>query len=155
MTSDGDSASRYSSRNVLWDDLPPKRRRFFIWLFLLLILIGPLATIPLQLFGLSDLWAGVVVLIAVACVLIPLGWAAWQELQERRATGEEPAPAHVRGAVLAAWIVVTLLFWVLVVMVAIPRGPVIPLIPILFTVITVMRFRQWLRQDVRNPERNK
>lgn len=153
MGSDEDSASRYSSRNVSWDDLPSKRRRFYFWLFMLLLLIAPLATIPLQLFGLSDVWAGVVVLTAVAAVLIPLGWAAWQELQERRAAGEEPPPAHVRAPVLAVWIVFALLLWVLVVAVVVPRGPVIPLVPILVTVITVIRFRQWRRQGVQNPGR--
>lgn len=155
MASDGESASRYSSRNLSWDDLPPKRRRFLIWFVVLLVLVGPLAAIPLQLIGLSDWWAGVVVLIVMAGVLVPLGRAAWRELQERRASGEEPAPARVRGAVLAAWLLLTLLLWVLLVVVVVAqRGPVIPTVPVLSTVITVTRFRQWLRQRVRTPGRS-
>lgn len=152
MATEEDSSSRRSSRNVSWDDLPPKRRRFIVWLFLLLLLIGPLAAIPLKLLGMSDLWAAVVVQTAAAGVLIRLGWGAWQELQERRAAGQEPPPAHVRGAVLASWLVFTVLLWALMVVVVVPQGPVIiPLIPILFTVITIMRFRQWLRQGIRSP----
>lgn len=144
---DDDSPSPQEQRNVrnlTWDELPPKRRRFFFWLLLMVLLIGPLAGTLLEVLGVSDMWSEVLVFVLLVTVLGFLGRAAWLELQERRAKGEEPPPARVTVAGLFAWTLATLLLWGLVAYFAVSIGrPFIPMIPIFFTAVTVMRFRHW------------
>ena len=147
MNSDDAPASRSSRREGnWWAGLPPKRRRFYLWVFLFWFLLGPLGAIPLQIFGASEIGAGVIVFGLSVAVLVPMGWAAWQEFQQRRASGEEPAPARVKGRVVGAWAVATIVFWGVTVLVAASRGPLIPLMPIVLSVITAVRLRTWLRQ---------
>jgi hypothetical protein len=144
------SMSRSAQRNRTWDELPPKRRRFYFWLFLLLFLLGPLARIPLEMAGVSSFSAALIVLVLTVSILIPLGWQAWKELQQRRARGEELPPATVKRRTVVAWVIATLLLWgALAFLVAESRGPFIPLIPILCTFMTGRRFVQWRRQRIR------
>ena len=143
------STSRYDQRNRTWDELPPKRRRFYFWLFLLLFLLGPLGRIPLEMVGTSSFLAAMIILGLTAAILIPLGWYAWKELQERRASGEELPPGPVKGKTVAAWVVATTLFWGAVAFVAADsRVPFIPLIPMLCTFVAGKRFMQWRRQRI-------
>lgn len=124
--------SRYAQRNRTWDELPPNRRRFYFWLFLLLLLLGPLGRVPLEMAGASSFLAAMIFLGLTVVILIPLGWQAWKELQQRRASGEELPPGPVKGRTVVAWVVATLLFWGAVAWVAAEsRGPFIPLIPML------------------------
>jgi hypothetical protein len=144
-----DKTSRYARRNVTWDDLPPKRKRFYFWLVLALFFLGPLGRIPLEMAGASSFAAAVIILGLTVVILVPLGWVAWQELKQRRASGEELPPAPVKGSAVVAWVVATLLFWGAVAFVAATSsGPLIPLLPILCTVIAGRRFLQWRRQNV-------
>lgn len=139
--------SRYAQRNRTWDELPPKRRRFYFWLFLLLFLLGPLGRIPLEMAGAPSFLAAMIILGLTLVILIPLGWQAWKELQQRRASGEELPPVPVKGRTVVAWVVATLLFWGAVAWVAAEsRGPLIPLIPMLCTFVAGRRLMQWRRQ---------
>jgi hypothetical protein len=141
--------SRYAQRNRTWDELPPKRRRFYFWLFLLLFLLGPLGRIPLEMAGASSFLAAMIILGLTVVILIPLGWQAWKELQQRRASGEELPPGPVKGRTVVAWVVATLLFWGAVAWVtAESGGPLIPLIPILCTFVAGRRLMQWRRQRI-------
>jgi hypothetical protein len=134
------------SRYRLWNDLPLKRRRLFGWLVAWWVL-GGLVHIPLRLIGLSQPLVAIVVVALIAATVIPLGWAAWQELQQRRANGEEAPPAPVRGRSVVGWAVVTAALWGLyVVVLPAADGPAIPVLPILATVTAVMRFRRWRQQ---------
>jgi hypothetical protein len=85
MSSDGKTGFP-DSRYRPWNDLPPKRRRLFGWLFAWWFL-GGLVHIRLRLIGLSQPLVAIVVVALIAATVIPLGWAAWQELQQRRANG--------------------------------------------------------------------
>lgn len=144
-----DSTSRYAQRNVAWDDLPPKRRRFYFWLVLSLLFLGPLGGIPLEMAGASSFAAAMIIVGLTVAILVPLGWVAWQELKQRRASGEELPPAPVKGRTVMAWAVATLLLWGVVAFVAATSsGPWIPLIPMFFTVIAGRRFLQWRGQRV-------
>lgn len=144
-----DSTSRYAQRNVTWDDLPPRRRRFYFWLILSLFFLGPLGRIPLEMAGASSFAAAMIILGLTVVILVPLGWVAWQELKQRRASGEELPPAPVKGRAVVAWVVATLLFWGVVAFVAATSsGAWIPLLPMFFTVIAGRRFLQWRRQKV-------
>ena len=139
-----DSTSRYHQRNRTWDELPPNRRRFYFWLFLLLFLLGPLGRIPLEMVGTSSFLAAMIILGLTLAILIPLGWYAWKELQQRRVSGEELPPGPVKGKTVVAWVVATLLFWGAVAFVAAEsRVPFIPLIPMLCTFVAGRRFMQW------------
>jgi hypothetical protein len=141
--------SRYAQRNRTWDELPPNRRRFYFWLFLLLLLLGPLGRIPLEIAGASSLLAAMIILGLTIVIVIPLGWQAWKELQQRRASGEELPPGPVKGRTVVAWVVATLLFWGAVAWVAAEsRGPFIPLIPMLCTFVAGRRLMQWRRQRI-------
>jgi hypothetical protein len=138
--------SRYAQRNRTWDELPPKRKRFYFWLFLLLFLLGPIGRIPLEMAGASSFLAAMIILGLTLVILIPLGWQAWKELQQRRASGEELPPGPVKGRTVVAWVVATLLFWGAVAWVAAEsRGPLIPLIPMLCTSVAGRRLMQWQR----------
>ncbi|MBT2520872.1 hypothetical protein [Arthrobacter sp. ISL-28] len=141
------STSRYAQRHRTWDELPPKRRRFYFWLFLLLFLLGPVGRIPLEMAGASSFLAAMIILGLTVVILIPLGWQAWKELQQRRASGEELPPRPVKGRTVAAWLVATLLFWGAVAFVATGSGgPFFPLLPILCTLVAGRRLMQWRRQ---------
>lgn len=144
-----DSTSRYAQRNVTWDDLPPKRKRFYFWLLLSLFILGPLGRILLEMAGSSSFTAAMIILGLTVVITVPLGWVAWQELKQRRASGEELPPAPVKGRTVVAWIVATLLFWGVVAFVAATSsGPLIPLLPMFCTFIAGKRFLQWRRQRV-------
>lgn len=139
-------SSRYT--RLGWDELPPQRTRFYFWLFLF-FLLGPLGRIPLEMAGASSFLAAMTILGLTVVILIPLGWLAWQELRQRRANGEDLPPATVKGAVVVAWAVTSLLFWGAVALVpAESRDPLIPLLPMFCTLITCRRFLQWRRQRV-------
>lgn len=149
-TANENPAPRSAQRNRTWDELPPKRKRFYFWLFLLLFLLGPVGRIPLEMAGMSSFLAALIVLVLTVSILIPLGWQAWKELQQRRASGEELPPATVKGRTVVAWLIATLLLWgALAFLVAESRGPFIPLIPILCTFMTGRRFVQWRQQGLR------
>lgn len=143
-----ESGSRGAGRNLAWEELPPKRRRFYLWLFLVFF-FGALPRIPLEMAGLPTFMATLIVAALTAVMLIPLGWAAGQEWKQRRASGEEPPPVAVKGRTVVAWVVTTLLFWcVAAFAVAESSGPFIPLLPMFCTFIAGRRFLQWRRQSV-------
>jgi CHASE2 domain-containing sensor protein len=143
------STSGYDRRNRTWDELPPKRRRFYFWLFVLLFLLSPLGRIPLEMVGTSSFVAAMIILGLSVAILMPLGWQAWKELQQRRASGEELPSGPVKGKTVVAWVVATLLSWSAVAFVAAEsRVPFIPLIPVLCTFVAVRRFMQWRRQRI-------
>jgi hypothetical protein len=97
----------------------------------------------------SKIMVAIVVVALIAATVIPAGWAAWQELQQRRANGEEPPPAPVKGVSVVGWAVATAALWGLyVVVLPAADNPVIPVLPILVTVTAVMRFRRWRQQKV-------
>lgn len=146
VAANDDSTSRFVQRNAGWDDLPPKRRRFYLWLIISWLLL-PLGRIPLEMAGLSSLVAAWVIVGLTVLILVPLGWIAWQELKQRREAGEELPPAPVKGRTVAGWVVATLLLWSVVIFVAATSSePWIPFLPIACAVITGLRFRQWRRQ---------
>jgi hypothetical protein len=119
-----------SGRKVFEGVLPPKRRRFFIWLITSILFLSPLGATAFQLLGMPEFWAVAIALVLVLLPSIPLGWAAWQELLQRRASGEEPSPAQVKGKVVVAWAATTLCAWIAAVLLAAWQGPLIPLIPV-------------------------
>jgi hypothetical protein len=93
--------------------------------------------------------AAIIILGLTIVIVIPLGWQAWKELQQRRASGEELPPGPVKGRTVVAWVVATLLFWGAVAWVAAEsRGPFIPLIPMLCTFVAGRRLMQWRRQRI-------
>jgi hypothetical protein len=53
VAADDDSTSRFPEPNVAWNDLPPKRRRFYFWLIISWLVL-PLGRIPLEMAGLSS-----------------------------------------------------------------------------------------------------
>jgi CHASE2 domain-containing sensor protein len=143
---DRPATSRPSSpRGGTWDDLPPKRRRFYFCLILLFVL-GGLAKIPLQILGLTEIWAGMAVLGLTMAVLIPMASAAWKEFRQRRAQGEEPPPSRVKGSIVIVWAVAAILLWGAAAFAAALEGPLIPLVPVIITATAVMKFRQWQQQ---------
>lgn len=146
MSLSDDSAGPFSGPATPWDALPPKRKRFYLWAFLWWLL-GGFLSIPLQLMGLPYLLAALIVLGLAALHLIPLGRAAWQELQQRRASGEEPPPKPVNTGALLGWVVATVTLWALfAVLVPMTDEVAIPVIPIVVTVVAVLRFRRWRTQ---------
>lgn len=141
-----DSAGPFSGPATPWDALPPKRQRFYLWA-LLWWLLGGFLSIPLQLIGIPYLLAALIVLGLAALHLFPLGRAAWQEFQQRRASGEEPPPKPVSTGALVGWVVATIVLWTLFgVLVPMTDELAIPVIPIVVTIVAVLRFRRWRAQ---------
>lgn len=148
MSSDGKSGLPYS-RYRSWDDLPPKRRRLFGWL-IVWWLLGSLVSIPFKLVGLSGVVVAVIVVALFAAMMIPAGWAAWQELQQRRADGEESPPPQVKGGSVIGWASATATFWGLYgAVLPYAEGPAIPAVPLWVSVVAVLKFRRWRQQKVR------
>jgi len=143
-----DSSGPFSGPATPWDALPPKRKRFYLWAVLWWLLGGFLG-IPLQLIGIPYFLAALIVLGLAALHLIPLGRAAWQELHQRRASGEEPPPKLVSTGALVGWVVATIVLWTFFgVLVPMTDEVAIPVIPIVVTIVAVLRFRQWRAQAV-------
>lgn len=141
MSSSDHSAGPFSGPATGWDAMPPKRRRFYLWV-VLWWLLGGFIGVLLQLLGVHYFLASVIVLVLAALHLVPLGRAALDELRQRRASGEEPLKPVTTGA-LVGWTVTAALFWVLAVVLAMTSDQLfIPLLPILVTVIAIVRFRQ-------------
>lgn len=135
-----------------WDAMPPKRRRFYLWV-LLWWALGGFIGILLQLLGVHYFLASLIVLALAALHLVPLGRAALEELRQRRNSGAEPRQPVTTGAVVG-WAVATVLFWALVaVLVLSSEALFVPLLPIIVTVIAIVRCRQWLAQKA-TPEHN-
>lgn len=152
MSPNNNSAGPFSGPATPWDALPPKRRRFYLWAFLWWLLGGFLG-IPLQLLGIPYLLAALIVLGLAALHLIPLGRAAQQELQQRRASGEEPPPRPVSTGALVGWVVATIVLWTLFgVLVSMTDEVAIPVIPIVVTIVAVLRFRRWRAQRTSRDE---
>lgn len=145
MSPNDHSARPFSGPATGWDAMPPKRQRFYLWV-VLWWLLGGFIGILLQLLGIHYLLASLIVLALAALHLVPLGRAALDELRQRRASGEEPLKPVTTGA-LVGWTVTAVLFWALVVLLAMTSDQMfIPLLPILVTVIAIIRFRQWRTQ---------
>lgn len=138
----GGTDSPMSGWNPTWAELPPKQRRFWLWLVLLLFLIAPGARIPLEVLGVSSCVATLIVLGMVSLVLFPLGRAAWLELRNSYATGKE-TPPRVTSRGVAGWAVATVLLWGVVAALAAVSGPLIPTLPVLVTFMAAQRWYQW------------
>ncbi len=132
--------------------MPPKRRCFYLWVLLWWVL-GGFIGILLQLLGVHYFVASLIVLVLATLHLAPLGRAALEELRQRRASGEEPRQPVTTGAVVG-WAVATVFFWALVaVLVLTSEALFVPLLPLIVTVIAIIRRRQWLAQKA-TPEHN-
>lgn len=132
------------------DAMPPKRQRFYLWA-VLWWLLGGFIGIGFQLLGIPYLLASLLVLALAAVHLVPLGRAALEELRQRRANGKEP-PHHPTTGAVVGWAVATVLLWVLVIVLAMTSEALfVPLLPILVTVIALIRVRQW-RANNTTPE---
>ena len=145
MSTGNNSAGPYSASATGWDALPPKRRRFFLWAVLWLLLGGFIGVL-LQLLGVPSFLASLIVLALAAVHLVPLGRASLQELQQRRASGQEPFKPVTIGT-LVRWTLTAALLWGLVAVLAMTSEQLfVPLLPIIVTVIAVVRVRQWFAQ---------
>lgn len=145
MSPSDHSAGPFPNSATGWDAMPPKRQRFYLWV-VLWWLLGGFIGILLQLLGVHYFLASLIVLALAALHLVPLGRAALDELRQRRASGAEPLKPVTPGA-LVGWTVAAVLFWVLVAVLAMTSDQMfVPLLPILVTVIAVVRFRQWRAQ---------
>jgi hypothetical protein len=141
----GRADSPQPRRDLTWDELPPKRRRFWGWLFVLVFLIAPLARIPFEFAGLSSFAAAMVVLAVIALILVPLGRDAWHELKQRRAGGED-IPPTIGPRIVVGWSVAAVVSWGLFAWLVSLHGPLLPAVPMFITVFAVLRFSQWRRQ---------
>jgi hypothetical protein len=128
------------------EGMPPKRKRLIVWGLLGYFLLQFIA-IGLRAAGLPRVVTMLVVVAAVAAIFIPLGRAAWLELQQQRAEGLEPPPKPVTKRSLIVLAVFNVIFWAGTVwyMVAY-RELLIPVVPIWLTVVTVIQFRRWRAQ---------
>ena len=138
----GNTDSRPSGWNPTWTELPPKRRRFWLWLVLLLFLIAPGACIPLEALGASPFAATLIAVGLVLLVKFPLGRAAWLELRDSYAAGAE-TPPQVTYRGVAGWLISTVVVWAVVVAVTVWFGPRIPTLPVIVTVLAAQRWYQW------------
>lgn len=136
------AGSEGSRRNRTWDELPPHRRRFWGWLFVLLLLIAPIARFLLQLLGVSSFAASMIVLAILVLVLVPLGRAAWRELKQRRASGED-IPPRISGRVVIAWFIAAALLWAVFASLVVSQGPLVALLPLFVTATAIWRLSQW------------
>lgn len=131
-----------------WEGLPPKRRRFFIWLFLCWFILGTVGRGLLENLGMPATAAGLLTLAAAGAVLVPTGRAALKEYQQRRAKGEEPEPEPVTGRKVALWVVLALLLWAAMAALLLwDPQPLVPILPLIVTVMTVIYFRRWRREQ--------
>lgn len=145
MSTGDHPAGPFSGPATGWDAMPPKRRRFYLWVLLWWVL-GGFIGILLQLLGVHYFLASLIVLSLASLHLVPLGRSALEELRQRRASGAEPRQLVTTGAVVG-WAVATVLFWALVtVLVLTSEALFVPLLPIIVTVIAIIRCRQWLAQ---------
>lgn len=138
----GNTDSRPSGWNPTWSELPPARRRFWLWLVLLLFLIAPGARIPLEALGTSPFAATLIALGLVLLAVFPLGRAAWRELRDSYATGKE-TPPRVTSRGVAGWVVSTVILWGAVAALAASFGPRIPTLPVIVTVMAAQRWYEW------------
>ncbi|GAA3294228.1 hypothetical protein ACFFON_11800 [Arthrobacter citreus] len=138
--------SRTPGWNPTWAELPPARRKFWLWLVLLLFLIAPGARIPLEVLGVSPSAATLIVLGAALLVIFPLGRAAWLELRDSYATGKE-SPPQVTSRGVAGWVVSTVILWVVLFALTAWVGPEIPTVPVIVTVMAAQRWYQWRLQS--------
>ena len=139
--------SRSSRWNPGWDELPPMRRRFWLWLVLLLFLIAPGARIPLEFVGFSPFAATTAVLVAALLILVPLGRAAWLELSQQSAGGGETQPT-ISVLSVGGWALAAVILWGVFAVVAALFGPLIPTMPVIATVVTAQRWYQWRHPPV-------
>jgi hypothetical protein len=125
------------------EGMPPKRKRFIVWVLLAWFLF-PFPGMVLRAAGLPDFATTLVVTAAVAAIFIPLGRAAWQELQQRRAEGLEPPPKPVTKGTLIFLVIFNVVVWAGTVWYMVDyRGLVVPTVSICLTVATVILFRRW------------
>lgn len=141
----GHAGSPQPRRDLTWDELPPKRRRFWGWLLFLVFLVAPIARIPFEFAGLPSFAAAMVVLSVIVLVLVPLGRDAWLELKQRRASGEE-LPPTIGPRVVVGWSITAVVLWGLFAWAVTSHGPLFPLLPLFATAFAVLRFHQWRSQ---------
>lgn len=134
--------------NGTWEALPPKRRRFFFWAFLWVVILDTACRALLELAGVPGLAASVLTIAGGLVQLVPLGRAAWEELVQRRARGEEPQPRPMTRRRLTAWAVWTVISWAGFTAVVIwEMRPLFPALPLFLTIITVLGVRQRRREN--------
>lgn len=142
-----DSAKRDAYRNRTWAELPPRQTRFYLWIVLTAVLVAPIARILLQVLGLSDSAASILGLVLSLLILVPLGLAALREARERKKAGLKPPVFPVTTRALTAWIVSALVLWILYAFLVVSQGFVLPVIPIIVSVVVVRRWTQWRSQS--------
>ena len=134
-----------------WEGLPPKRRRFFLWAFLWWLILGTVVHALLAVLGLPEPAAGLLTFAAALAVLVPTGRAALAERRQRLATGEEPGPEPVTGRKVVLWMGSSLVLWALMAAVLLwEPQPLVPLLPLMVTVMAVIYFRRWRRETAAN-----
>ena len=138
-----DSAKRYAHGHRTWAELPPRQRRFYLWIVLALVLVAPVARIAFQVVGLSASASSIIGLVLCLLILGPLGIAAWRESKERMLAGLEPPATPVTGRALAGWIVSAIVLWVLYSFLVASQGFLIPVLPFLVSFLALRRHLQW------------
>ncbi len=137
-----DAAKRFAYENRTWAELPPRQRRFYVWLLLSFVLVAPLARILLQIMGLTESASSILSVALSLIVLAPFGVAARREAKERKAAGLVPPHPPVTRRTLTAWLVAAVSLWVLYAFLFAYRGFLIPALPVVVSCIAALRWTQ-------------
>ena len=136
------SAERHAYRNRTWEELPPRQRRFYLWIVLSVVFVAPIARILLQVLGLPLSAAALLALALSLLILVPLGLAALREARERKKAGLVPPVFPVTTRALTAWIVTALVLWILYAFLVVSERFVLPVMPIIVSIVAVRRWVQ-------------